>query len=622
METRHSSNGYNHNPRNMHHTNNPSTATLRLLCHVMAAGGVIGHKGSVVRKMESQIGVRISLSGAIPGCVERVVTVTGSDVVCRKVGLGRGSVRRGKEDVEAEVFDVSPVQEAVLRVFERMLEVDAENYGNGEAAAGGGSGFDESLSCCFRLLADRTECGILIGKGGKRVAQICRECRANIRVLRPEQNPACVSPDDSIIHITGGLLSVKRGLLAVSNVLQGLGQSEKGSALMNVPTMMSVPIMMNVPVVTVPRQALPDPHAEFFPDLCVPVRAARGIAAKEVNTVNISHSVHQGDEQCIVIFKMIFSNNEAGAVIGKGATVVRLLQNESGAFIQFAPSVDGVEHRIVTISAKEGISSSYSPAQNAVVRIVARLAAVASKESRGGSEVKDITVRFVISSAQADSFRVEESVPSEIRDVEIHILEGDHGDKILQVTGEYRALQNALLQVTKKLRNSCFPSSLLKEAEAICHHSCAIPDNYTYGRMRNFNLPPVQKSLQQFPNFNQQSLMRGMNDLQISNQSNGHLPRQKEMGEGNMSRGDCDPKSTKIGDIKLSMTVEVPDHAFDSVFGENGSNIDRIKHLSAADIQVPNPAPGQTQCKVIVSGEPAQVLAASSLLKAYIKSAS
>ncbi|CAM8881616.1 unnamed protein product [Rhodiola kirilowii] len=58
------------------------------------------------------------------------------------------------------------------------------------------------------------------------------------------------------------------------------------------------------------------------------------------------------------------------------------------------------------------------------------------------------------------------------------------------------------------------------------------------------------------------------------------------------------------------------------VFGENGSNIDRIKHLSAADIQVPNPAPGQTQCKVIVSGEPAQVLAASSLLKAYIKSAS
>lgn len=143
----------------------------------MLAGGVIGHGGSVIRNMETQIGVKIRLAGPTPGCVERVVSITGTNVVSRKVNL------------DEEVCDVSTVQEALIRVFERAIEIDAEKR-------------DKVLSCCCRLLADRMECGILIGKGGKRVAKICRDCRANIRVLRPEQTPACASPEDRIIHVS------------------------------------------------------------------------------------------------------------------------------------------------------------------------------------------------------------------------------------------------------------------------------------------------------------------------------------------------------------------------------------------------------------------------------------
>uniref|UniRef100_A0A7N0TNJ8 K Homology domain-containing protein n=1 Tax=Kalanchoe fedtschenkoi TaxID=63787 RepID=A0A7N0TNJ8_KALFE len=507
---------------------NSGVATLRLLCHVFTSGGVIGHGGSIVRGMESRIGVRIQFSGTMHDCVERIVSVTGSSVVCGKVRLRR--MRRGKEvdddeDEDEEVFDVSPVQEALLRVFERAVEVEAEAEAEKDGDSGGGG--ESMISCCCRVLADQMQCGILIGKGGKNVAKICRETRANIRVLRSEQNPACASPEDKIIHIIGGLLSVKRALLSVSKLLQDLSPTHNGLVAANVfPNMMHLPTMslMNVPVVMVPRQELPDPHAEFFPDLCVPIPAATGVAAKEVDPVNFTHSVREDDEQCEVVFRMICSNNEAGAVIGKGAAVVRLLQNESGAFIQFAPAVDGVGHRLVIISALEGLRSSYSPAQNAVVRIVATLAEITAKESHG-SKVEDIAVRLVINPAQADSFRGDESILSEISDVEISILEGDVGqsllttDEIMQVTGEYRAVQKALLQVTKKLRDSCFSGKTPNGAGMVNYLSCVIPDVATNRKTKNANFPPFRKSIHKFPNFNPASIMWGVHDLQISNRS-------------------------------------------------------------------------------------------------------
>lgn len=54
-----------------------------------------------------------------------------------------------------------------------------------------------------------------------------------------------------------------------------------------------------------------------------------------------------------VTFRILCSNERVGAVIGKGGTIVRALQNESGAIISVANPVAGCEERLVTITATE-----------------------------------------------------------------------------------------------------------------------------------------------------------------------------------------------------------------------------------------------------------------------------
>lgn len=54
-----------------------------------------------------------------------------------------------------------------------------------------------------------------------------------------------------------------------------------------------------------------------------------------------------------VIFRILCSNERVGGVIGKGGTIVRALQNESGASISVANSIADCEERLITITATE-----------------------------------------------------------------------------------------------------------------------------------------------------------------------------------------------------------------------------------------------------------------------------
>lgn len=54
-----------------------------------------------------------------------------------------------------------------------------------------------------------------------------------------------------------------------------------------------------------------------------------------------------------VMFRILCSNGMAGGVIGKGASIVKSLENETGASIKFTAPVSGSKDRVATISALE-----------------------------------------------------------------------------------------------------------------------------------------------------------------------------------------------------------------------------------------------------------------------------
>lgn len=54
-----------------------------------------------------------------------------------------------------------------------------------------------------------------------------------------------------------------------------------------------------------------------------------------------------------VVYRLLCSNDRVGGVIGKGGTIVKALQNETGTSISFGGSVAECDERIITISAME-----------------------------------------------------------------------------------------------------------------------------------------------------------------------------------------------------------------------------------------------------------------------------
>lgn len=91
-----------------------------------------------------------------------------------------------------EEIEVSAAQEAVVRVFEKILDVAAES--------GGGKMEELGLVSC-RLLAEQSHAGSVIGKGGKVVEKIRKDTGSKIRVLSFEKMPACACRNDEMIEV-------------------------------------------------------------------------------------------------------------------------------------------------------------------------------------------------------------------------------------------------------------------------------------------------------------------------------------------------------------------------------------------------------------------------------------
>lgn len=126
-----------------------------------------------------------------------MIVVIASPLVNRKIKFCAARNEEEEEEEErtdggSEEFEVSAAQEAVVRVFERVIEVTAESVG---MVLGTGS----LVSC--RLLAKVNQVGSVIGKGGMVVDLIRKETGCRIKVITSENLPACTLPGDKVVEV-------------------------------------------------------------------------------------------------------------------------------------------------------------------------------------------------------------------------------------------------------------------------------------------------------------------------------------------------------------------------------------------------------------------------------------
>nr|XP_007159155.1 hypothetical protein PHAVU_002G213500g [Phaseolus vulgaris]ESW31149.1 hypothetical protein PHAVU_002G213500g [Phaseolus vulgaris] len=163
------------NPPNGH-SNRPKLCqthvTFRLLCHASRVGAIIGKSGVLIKTLQEATAAKIRFEDASPESPDRVILVTASASA-------------------SAAGEVSKAQEALLKVFERILDVAADTAGTEVG--------DRVVSC--RLLADTSQVGAVIGKAGKVIEKIRIDTGCKIRVLN-DGLPACTAPSDEIVEVS------------------------------------------------------------------------------------------------------------------------------------------------------------------------------------------------------------------------------------------------------------------------------------------------------------------------------------------------------------------------------------------------------------------------------------
>eukprot|EP00262_Sarcandra_glabra_P007535 TRINITY_DN20408_c0_g1_i1.p1 TRINITY_DN20408_c0_g1~~TRINITY_DN20408_c0_g1_i1.p1 ORF type:complete len:661 (+),score=100.99 TRINITY_DN20408_c0_g1_i1:135-2117(+) len=612
----------------------PGHVAFRLLCHVSKTGGVIGKSGSVVKLFRQETGAKIRVEETVAACEERVILIVAPETPKKKISIQEG------DGVEHEV---SPAQEALIRVFERVLSVEADVDGVKDGA----------VSC--RLLAPAGQVGSVMGKGGKVIEKIRKESGAKIRVLPGEQVPACASGSDELIQIMGDALAVKKALLAVSRCLQDSSQLDKAQ------------IVVSRPVGTIPsRGSFSDaPHGSFS-DARGELLTHKSSFLPPTSGSSVDYGargrplsagvdrIPQPDQQKTeqeVSFRLLCSNDKVGGVIGKGGTIVRALQNETGASISVGASVAESDERVITISALENPESRYSPAQNAVLRVYNRSIEVGMEKGleSGLDKGAPVSVRLLVSSSQIGCLMGKGGkIILEMRKQSgagIRILGGDQlpkcaseNDEVVQINGEFGNVQDALFHVTSRLRDNIFPAKMLNGAGAGIYAS-TMPEFPSYGRGRDPLSPGLYPSMGLPLNFDRQTtLAQSMDHLGLSRNIDhpspprlwasqtvgiGNLGRAADTGRGLTTlRGGIELGSGSKSAIVTNTTLEivVPERVIGFVYGENGSNLSRIRQISGAKVTVHDPRPGVSDGLVFISGTPDQAQAAQSLLQAFILS--
>ncbi|XP_058069594.1 RNA-binding KH domain-containing protein RCF3-like isoform X2 [Magnolia sinica] len=655
----------------------PGSTVFRVLCPASKSGNVIGKGGSVVMQIRQETGAKVKVEETIPGCDERVIMITGSDKDAEMSndqnkdddenntadddGDDNKETDENNEDKESPPLEVlqsgkvtsSSAQRALLLVFERIVEGDSDTDGGEEAAK------KPSSSVFVRLLVLSTQVGCLLGKGGSVIKQMAAESGAQIRILPRDKLPSCASPSDELVQITGELDAVRKALQSVSQQLLENPPRDRDSFPASKPTGPS-----SHRFVPLPQAELYPPANYHFPVQPTPYSAGPHLVPDyhprvALSTPKFHENVLSGQMNAveeILTFRLLCMNEKIGGVIGKGGSIIKTLQQETGSDIKILDAVPESDDRIIVISAPAHPDDRISAAQEAVLRMQSRVVSPVPD-----SPDKVLSSRLLVPSNHIGCLLGKGgAIIAEMRKLSgahIRILGKDRipkcasdNEEVVQVIGEFEAVQEAMLQITLRLRQHLFRDKFpaMNHLPHLDFPDQLPPPFAPYMGRRDPSPPRIYPGLGPsfhkfdvvggFPPRDERSAFaHGIHKPGFPPHSSERMPSSAPWAPQGISDGGgpigvpdyAGGPQRRIGGfggsqsaVITSTTVEVvvPRSVVPSIYGEDGGCLKQIRQISGAKITINEPRPGATETAITISGTPEQTHAAQSLLQAFVLS--
>ncbi|KAL9247222.1 hypothetical protein vseg_020675 [Gypsophila vaccaria] len=652
MDSHHHHRNHHHHHRNHHH-HPPSSAVdsqFRILCPAAKAGGVIGKGGAVIRHLRDLTGAHIRILDDLHHhSDDRVILISNPN--------DSSSAAASSSSPSSAT---SPAQAALVKVFERILKVDEErgevnnnvaslsdssgvnvvdnnnNNNNGDDSRNNSSSsYYSNVSCRMLVGCDQVES--VLGRGGKVLEKIRLDSCAHVRIFTRDFLPSCALPGDELVQITGSFQAVKKALLMVSRCLLEHSRPDHPETFSRRNSYAS------------------DHHSRGF------------LTSSASDDFGPNHRMIPDED---VVYKMLCPVEKAGSLIGKGGCVVRAIENETGASIKINESMSpDSDERVVIISARESIDLRRSPAQDAVMRVHSRISEIGFEPGAA------VVARLLVPSQQIGCLMGKGGfIVNEMRrstGAGIRISGRDQGPKfhgmnveLVQVVGNIQSVQDALFQITSRIRESLFPpprpqpfqvssssySNTFQELPSPSfrprrdplsprhYHSPGGP-NHGYGNHPFSQGPTYPSSLphsteriggasNEHDHHHYSSDRAPMppyapdrppspNSWYPQAVNNGHPGRYSDAGLGVSGMVTSNGQSGQM-QVKESVEIVVPQTLLPYVYGENRTNLGHLTQFSGADIVIHDPKPGDTEGRVVISGTPAQLHTAQSLVHAFI----
>ncbi|RLN21935.1 uncharacterized protein C2845_PM07G40290 [Panicum miliaceum] len=576
----------------------PGVPIFRILCPASKSGNVIGRKGGIIAKIRQETGVRIRVDKAVLGCDERVVFISAID-----------------KDEEA------------------ISEQGGENDGGVAVAASAeednetGDVSGASAPVSLRLLVLYSQAGWLLGKGGSVIKQMSVDNDCEIRVSK-DKLPSCALPNDRLCQINGEIDSVRKGLNAVaelilahppkeSDVVAGVHFSGSSSRSLfsqsdgfasgmqsNFHIPLQGPTQANGPFDIIDRQ----PNMAPFP--IGPEAPIHGHASVPIEPLS---------------FRLLCSKDKVGSVIGKGGNTVKTIQNDTGCEIKVLETVPKTDDRIINISGPAHPGDGISPAQNAILHVQRKLMLPTSDKEGPAPAI----CRLIVSPNQVGCLLGKGgSIIAEMRKLSgafIVVLSKDkiprgvpEDDEVVQISGGCEAIQEALMQITARLRNHLFRDRTPGMGPNM-RPPFGLLDSQFGPYVGNHESPSLfHKDFMGRPldGISAPWTVKGMRDIGDP-MSIPDIP-----GAGHRELGGFSGPGQSSVMPNVTAEVLVPRLVIPALCGENGGCLDRIREFSEAKITVAEHISDSMDTAVLISGTPDQMQAARSLVEAFVISES